>query len=637
MRYIVGMWFELLISFKRGKIQKILLLIYLLITTGCVQTESNRGVSIISKHTQQRNIASKAQNSFGDYTYLNRLDTSKYDIELNSKIQEEQNKTTKYQQNIDAKTLSYETKILYETNYQVRELLDYAKLTKNPYPYIKKAFDIHTKMQQGLFSILDNEQKKSYIQKHRKYIDRLLNATTTKQDIQSTFNRWLNYKRTLFDDENGFYDIRFFDKYMRAKKSIINRKKRELARATNSHKIDELKSDIKEFEKSLSIDKYRYIPQLIINYQDISMILKANELYIDFAKVGKYYYIFKLDNKQRITLTKINSIEVDKVIKNIRGEINKIINPQKYPFSFPDISLAKKQYKKLYSLIIDRLDIKEKSLIISPDGLLNFIPFEAFYDGDKYLIEKVNIRYIPSGKELVKLYKNKNSSNNNIFVFANPNFETIEKKTKKIRGNIVDILTPTFTALEGSKKEARVIKTLFPNAKIFGQDRANETNLLGISSPKILHISTHGFFIKSEKILNPLLKSGIVLSGANKSIKERRSEGIITALELSGLKLRNTDLVILSACETGVGEIEEAEGVAGINKAFIQAGTKQIIMSLWSVNDKFTAQMMDRFYRGIKRGDRYSQALKEAKIWMIKNKNSHPFYWAGFVGSGRDR
>ena len=191
--------------------------------------------------------------------------------------------------------------------------------------------------------------------------------------------------------------------------------------------------------------------------------------------------------------------------------------------------------------------------------------------------------------------------------------------------------------MEGSKKEARVIKTLFPNAKIFGQDRANETNLLGISSPKILHISTHGFFIKSEKILNPLLKSGIVLSGANKSIKERRSEGIITALELSGLKLRNTDLVILSACETGVGEIEEAEGVAGINKAFIQAGTKQIIMSLWSVDDKFTAQMMDRFYREIKRGKEYSQALKEVKIWMIKNKNSHPFYWAGFVGSGRDR
>ena len=131
-------------------------------------------------------------------------------------------------------------------------------------------------------------------------------------------------------------------------------------------------------------------------------------------------------------------------------------------------------------------------------------------------------------------------------------------------------------------------------------------------------------------------KSGIVLSGANRSIREQRSNGIITALELSGLNLKGTELVVLSACETGVGETKEAQGVTGINKAFMNAGAKQIIMSLWSVSDRATAELMEKIYENLKHKKTYSQGLREAKIWMIEHQNSHPYYWAGFVGSGRD-
>ena len=133
-----------------------------------------------------------------------------------------------------------------------------------------------------------------------------------------------------------------------------------------------------------------------------------------------------------------------------------------------------------------------------------------------------------------------------------------------------------------------------------------------------------------------MLKAGIALSGANNSIKNKKGDGIITALELSGMDLSHTELVVLSACETGVGKIEDGEGVAGINKAFMKAGAKYVVMSLWSVPEKSTGVLMKRFYENLQKGQSYSKALREAKIWMIENKNSHPFYWAGFVGSGRD-
>ena len=102
------------------------------------------------------------------------------------------------------------------------------------------------------------------------------------------------------------------------------------------------------------------------------------------------------------------------------------------------------------------------------------------------------------------------------------------------------------------------------------------------------------------------------------------------------MDLSHTELVVLSACETGVGEIEDGEGVAGLSKAFMEAGAKYIVMSLWSVPTKSTGELMERFYENLHRGDGYSDALRNAKIWMIENRNSHPFYWSGFVGSGRD-
>lgn len=564
----------------------------------------------------------------------------------NNRLQEKQNEFVgKYiQQNRDfVKKIEhknsdfiykYEKQILYENNYEASQLLDIAKFYPNNYDYVKRAFDKHSEMQYGIFAILDNKEKQKYIREHKKYIYALFKATKTTQQVRDTFNRWLNYKRTLFDNENRLNSFNS-NNLIRAKIAILNRKNRELARATPKEQ-ESLREDISNFERSLSSDMYESSQKLNIDYRDIATLLNRNELYIDFAKIADFYYIFILDRKENIRFKKIKSQEIDLTIEKIRGEIEKLNNPEKYPYAFPDIPLAKKQYGKLYDLIIRPLNIENKqSLIISPDGLLNLIPFEAFYH-QQYLIEKLSISYIPSGKELVKLHNNRNSSNSQIVVFANPNFETNQKGSKNRRGEINEILTPTFINLKGSKKEAEKIKAIFPKAKLLLENQANEINLLKTNSPKILHLSTHGFFLKNQNILNPMLKSGIVLSGANESIRTHKSDGIIKALELSGINLKGTELVVLSACETGLGEIEEAQGIVGLNKAFMKAGAKQIVMSLWSVDDMATALLMEHFYQNIKSAKSYSDALRNSKIWMIGHNMSHPFYWSGFVGSGRD-
>jgi CHAT domain-containing protein len=542
------------------------------------------------------------------------------------------------------------------------------------YSFNKKAFGLYREYRMNNFSLLDSKQKLDYSKSNRYYVASLFHSATEykkglkkksrKEIDQFVLNSWLNYKRSIFDIENSLDIIVQKSKSPKVKKQIekLNLTKRELAKLYQESgnyedikkykkKIETLRETLSKLQKKLSATVQEYRDELNledISYEEIAKRLKPKELYLDFAKIGDFYYYFILDKKQNIIFKRFDhtiSKEIDANIKSVQKETSKIIKGK----TFADIALAKKQYGKIYDLILKEIDIsKSNSLIISPDGLLNLVPFEAFYSTKekKYLVEILNIRYIPSGKELVRLYQNSNKSRKNIVVFANPNFGLKIPSGKSRRGTIdalyhqaksLNRVNALFSPLSGTIEEADNIKKLFrDNTELYMKNRANEANLFKIKSPKILHLSTHGFFIKDKKIINPLLKSGIALSGANHAIKTKTGNGIITGLELAGINLNGTELVVLSACETGVGEIEEAEGVAGINKAFMRAGAKQVVMSLWSVSDKATTWLMEEFYKGINDGKSYSEALREAKIFMIDNKNSHPYYWSGFVGSGKD-
>jgi len=561
------------------------------------------------------------------------------------------------------------------------------KAYSNAYHYAKKAFDIFLLNRDKNFQVLSNKQKKLYLEANsgkvpllleNAYLYREHNATTTeKQTIaQETFNDWIHYKGAIFDSENAIAMLyqSTKDKKLKAKVKELIFAKRNLAklyqslpktekeRATYQTRVNEANKKIASLEQEIASNATAFKEFLglrKVRYKDIVRNLKDNELYIDFAKAGKNYYIFTLDSKEKITFRQIDknaTREIDKNVKAFRDDIKTIVNSSK--LSKEELTKLQKQSKetlaKLYSLVLEKplKDIlpKYSSLIISPDGALRLLPFEALYDAkkSKYLIEEKNLKYIPSGKELIRLFKfaKKAENKNQAVVIADPDFNknVIAPKAEEMvptpntkRGAIIKSLFKMhFKPLPGTKQEAKEIaQTIKEKIGLneFIKDKATEQNLYKVNSPKFLHIATHGFFIKDNTIPNPMLKSGIALTGANAGAIKGNGVGIVTALKLSGLNLKGTDLVVLSACETGVVDTNSTESVSGLAKAFIQAGAKDIVMSLWSVDDKATKDLMTQFYKNISAGDTYTTALKKAKLKMIQ-ENMHPFYWAGFILNG---
>ena len=229
--------------------------------------------------------------------------------------------------------------------------------------------------------------------------------------------------------------------------------------------------------------------------------------------------------------------------------------------------------------------------------------------------------------------------------------------------------------LAGTKAEANSINKIFSDNKLATNEfeglLASEENLKsldGKNSPKILHIATHGFFYPDPKEItaqatkktesgdidfrggtsvdistanklssiitntNPLMRSGLALTGANNNITAAETEqedGILTAYEVSNMNLQNTQLVVMSACETGLGDIKGSEGVYGLQRAFKMAGAKFLIMSLWQVPDKETSEFMTSFYTRLLKLKDIRKSFNETQTEM--RKKYEPYYWGAFV------
>ena len=270
-----------------------------------------------------------------------------------------------------------------------------------------------------------------------------------------------------------------------------------------------------------------------------------------------------------------------------------------------------------------------KQLLISPDGELSLIPFEALVDEqNQFLIENYSFTYLTSGRDLLRMQTVRTSKSRPLII-ANPLFGVSESITAT--RNLSDTF---FAPLGGTFQEARSIQTIFPNATFLTGAQATETALKQTNAPQILHLATHGFFLEDKKIGNPLLRSGLAFVGAN-SRKGEKDDGILTALEASGLNLWGTKLVVLSACDTGLGEVRKGEGVYGLRRAFILAGTESLVMSLWSISDYATRELMTNYYKNLKNGLGRGASLRQVQLEMLKKPNrQHPFYWASFIQSG---
>ena len=334
-------------------------------------------------------------------------------------------------------------------------------------------------------------------------------------------------------------------------------------------------------------------------------------------------------------------------------------------------------------------------LIICPDGQLSRLPFEMVSVGNRFLVEEKTISYVTSGREAVRIASPKSrirspeskTKSSKSLVMGNPDFDLdlasarSSNSTVQLAGvaSALRLLSRDNRGIPFSKDgvtnteaEARLVAKLLGDESDLrlGAD-ASKASLKAVVSPRVLHLATHGFFLPDQEIRrmkplpsawssvftrpgppevgtpndweNPSVRCGIALAGANHYWPVTNTvpaDGSLTGLEASLLNLQGTELVILSACKTGDGEVKSGEGVMSLRRAFRIAGAETVLASHWSVSDRATSRLMTEFMRRWRAGEPRAKAWREAQLALLRSKGtpedfSNPYFWAAFTLTGQ--
>ena len=299
-----------------------------------------------------------------------------------------------------------------------------------------------------------------------------------------------------------------------------------------------------------------------------------------------------------------------------------------------------------------------KTVYISCDGVFNKINPNTIFNpaNQQWVLESKTVKIISNTRELAekKQIEGTLKKAGRIFGFPDYNLSQTDGANGKNRAlsQFYGFGSGEIPALPATETEAQLIKQILTNANwtvsSFTKSEATEEHFKTLDSPGVLHVATHGFFLSdldvddaldqdetSAIVKNPLFRSGLLLAGASSSRGAGQVEdGILTAYEAMNLSLDQTELVALSACETGLGTVRNGEGVYGLQRAFSVAGAKAVLMSLWQVDDAATQELMTNFYSlWLKVGDKFA-AFRQAQL-DLKSKYPQPYYWGAFVLSGQ--
>jgi tetratricopeptide (TPR) repeat protein len=325
-------------------------------------------------------------------------------------------------------------------------------------------------------------------------------------------------------------------------------------------------------------------------------------------------------------------------------------------------------------------------IFIAPDGVLNQVALGAVSDGQgRLLIERYDLRTVNSTKDLLR--GSQPTRTNTAALFGNPQFDfdeaqqraavaklkAGEKKAQPVAAMAVtgqgmsrDLQGEQLKPLPGTQEEVRQVRALLEQrgwqAEAYTGEGALEEAVKRVRSPRVLHLATHGFFENDQErklperqglggegrpagLEDPMLRSGLYLAGANRALAhqppvEGLENGVLTAYEATQLDLQGTELVVLSACETGLGEQRGGEGVFGLRRAFQEAGAGAVLMSMWSVPDHETQELMALFYGKWLGGMDKHEALRQAQLEERETVRKRygkdlPYYWGAFVLVGR--
>jgi CHAT domain-containing protein len=326
---------------------------------------------------------------------------------------------------------------------------------------------------------------------------------------------------------------------------------------------------------------------------------------------------------------------------SLRGFLKMLSTPPQR--SFQGVPAARRIYGDLVYPFENALSESINHLIFIPDGILHYLPFDALVRNDtitaepKYLVELYDISYAPSVSSLAYLMQKERRGQHKKMLLAvgDPVYLSGNSKMFKGRDRHEDALRDIYlndgfelSSLPHSRREVLRVANCFPDdeVEVLLQSQAKEESIKSrlLEEYQIIHFACHGFLDEKTP-----MRSALILTMDDDS----EEDGFLQVREISNLRL-NADLVVLSACQTGKGRLENAEGVLGLPRTFFYAGARSTISSLWKINDKSTSEIMPDFYRFLATGLGKARSLRLAKLNMLKSRFSHPFYWAAFVLNG---
>jgi CHAT domain-containing protein len=455
--------------------------------------------------------------------------------------------------------------------------------------------------------------------------ERIMNSTD--ENLKFQFNTWLEKKELLT---------------LSLSMSPTQLAENQIDQAALNQEVERLEKDLSQRSE---IFGQNFESKRII-FDDVRKSLKANEVALEMVRYRHFNHTFTDSVVYAVLYVKSDSKKPEVILmkdgSGMEGRYFKYFNNAIQARIHDEYS-----YKIYWEPIQKQLG-QISTIYLSADGVYNQINLEAIPSPDgKYILDNSNIILVSNTKDLyLNKVKSRQVPDNTASMFGNPTFYLSASSKSSI------------LPLPGTEKEINQLQYLFKQkgwrTDGFLEDNASEDKVKNVNNPKIFHIATHGFYRASDEIRledemegneaeltkNPLLRNGLLLRGAGDLLNKTEynfniESGILTAYEAMNLNLDKTDLVVLSACETGLGELEAGEGVYGLQRAFLVAGAKVLIMSMFKVDDEATQKLMLKFYQKWLNTNNLRQSFTEAKK-ELRTEYPEPIFWGAFMMIGLD-
>lgn len=417
----------------------------------------------------------------------------------------------------------------------------------------------------------------------------------------------------------------------------------------NGIDVNSLGAEVEKLEKELS-EKSELFGQTFenkkITYENVQKSIGKNDVAVELVRYRYFNHDFT-DSIVYVAMYVKNDNARPKVIAMPDGRKMEGRYFKYYRNSMTSKQLDEYSYKIFWEPIQKEIG-QYATIYMSLDGVYNLINLEAIPTPDgKYVIDNSNIVIVSNTKDLyLRKVKSRSQTTNTATMFGNPKFYLTASTNQ------------TVPDLPGTEKEVNELQAILKQkgwrTSEYVETSASEEQVKEVENPKVFHIATHGFYTpaiseddakqmtasEAQLAENPLLKTGLLLKGAGDLLIKAPynyniENGILTAYEAMNLNLDKTDLVVLSACETGLGEVSNGEGVYGLQRAFLVAGAKTLIMSMFKVDDEATQKLILGFYRKWLNTGNLRQSFVDAKK-ELRSEFPDPIYWGSFMMIGLD-